>query len=310
MGEVRISGPDDGVIVATISNPPHALMDEPIVGALDELAARAESDPQVTGVVLTGDHPERFVAHYDVGEILTGARASPSVGRSVARASLSAVGALRRVPGGHTALERTPAAGLAEVERFGEVLLGFNTAGAVVVAALNGSAMGGGCELALACDLRLMAEGPFVIGQPEILLGFPPGGGGTQRLTRMLGTRAALRICLEGSPLAQAEAVELGMVDELVPPDRLLDRAREVAARLGRRPKAGIAGVKRAVYLGGSQPLPAGLRVERAEFMAALGTEEADRAMAAYVDQLEREGDLPAYDSETMERVRDSGRFH
>jgi enoyl-CoA hydratase/carnithine racemase len=125
----------------------------------------------------------------------------------------------------------------------------------------------------------------------------------------MLGTRAALRICIDGSPLPQAEALELGMVDELVASDRLLDRAHEVAARLGRRPKAGIAGVKRAVYLGGSQPLAAGLRLERAEFMAALGTEESDRAMAAYVDQLERDGELPAYDPETMERVRDSGRF-
>jgi enoyl-CoA hydratase len=309
VGEVRISGPEDGVVVATLSNPPHALMDDPIVDGLAELAARAASDPQVTGVVLTGDHPERFVAHYDVGEILAAARASPSVGRSLARASLSAVGAVRRVPGGHEALDRTPAAGLARVERFGEVLLRFNTAGAVVVAALNGSAMGGGCELALACDMRLMAEGPFVIGQPEILLGFPPGGGGTQRLTRMLGTRAALRICLDGSPLPPPEALELGLVDEVVAPDRLLDRARELAARLGRRPKAGIAGVKRAVYLGGAEALPTGLRIERAEFMAALGTDAADQAMAAYVEQLEREGELPAYDAETMERVRDAGRF-
>jgi enoyl-CoA hydratase len=309
VGEVRLSGPHDGVVVATISNPPHALMDEPIVAALHELAGRAESDPEVTGVVLTGDHPERFVAHYDVGEILAAARAAPTVGRSVARASLSAVGALRRVPGAEAVLERTPAAGLSTVERFGEMLLRFNTAGAVVVAALNGSAMGGGCELALACDARLMAEGPFVIGQPEILLGFPPGGGGTQRLTRMLGTRAALRVCLEGSPLPAAEALELGLVDEVVAPDRLLDRARELAARLGRRPKAGIAGVKRAVYLGGAEALPAGLRIERAEFMAALGTEASDEAMAAYVEQLERTGELPAYNAETMERVGDAGRF-
>ena len=309
MGEVRITGPDDGVVVATISNPPHALMDDAIVAALDDLAMRAESDPDLTGVVVTGDHPERFVAHYDVGEILAGARASPAVGRSVARASLSAVGALRRVPGGKSALERTPAAGLAAAERFGEMLLRLNTAGAVIVAALNGSAMGGGCELSLACDMRLMAEGPFVIGQPEILLGFPPGGGGTQRLTRMLGTRAALRICLDGTPLNAPEALKIGLVDELVPADRLLEHAHEVATRLGRRPKAGIAGVKRAVYLGGTQPLAAGLRLERAEFMAAVGTEAAKRAMAAYVDELERSNDLPAYDPETMARVRDQGRF-
>jgi enoyl-CoA hydratase/carnithine racemase len=309
MGDVRVSELEEGVVVATISNPPHALMDDPIVAALDALAQRAESDPELTGIVLTGDHPGRFVAHYDVGELLAAARASPSVGSSVARASLGAVGALRRLPGGREALDRTPAAGLSAAERFGEVLLRFNGAGAVVVAALNGSAMGGGCELALACDLRLMADGPFGIGQPEILLGFPPGGGGTQRLTRLLGTGPALRICLDGGPLDSAAALELGVIDELVAPEQLLDRALELARRLARRPKAAIAGVKRSIYLGGAMPLASGLRFERAEFMAAIGTETSERAMAAYVEGLERDGELPGYDAEAMRRAREAGRF-
>jgi enoyl-CoA hydratase len=309
MGAIRISEPDDGVVVATVSNPPHALMDDPIVAALGELAARAESDPKLTGIVLTGDHPERFVAHYDVAEILAAARASPSVGPSVARASLGTVGALRRLPVARDALERTPVAGLSAAERFGEVLLRFNSAGAVVVAALNGSAMGGGCELALACDFRLMAEGPFGIGQPEILLGFPPGGGGTQRLTRLLGTGPALRLCLDGGPLDPAAALELGLVDEVVAPDQLLDRARELAGRLARRPKAAIAGVKRSIYMGGAMPLASGLRFERAEFMAAVGTQPAEGAMAAYVEGLERDGELPGYDPEAMRRALDAGRF-
>jgi enoyl-CoA hydratase/carnithine racemase len=309
VGAVRISERGEGVIVATISNPPHALMDDAIVGGLEMLAARAESDPDLTGIVLTGDHPDRFVAHYDVGELLAAARVAPSVGAAVARASLGAVGILRRFPGGKPMLDRTPAAGLSAAERFGEVLLRFNTAGAVIVAALNGSAMGGGCELALACDLRLMADGPFGIGQPEILLGFPPGGGGTQRLTRLLGTGRALRLCLDGEPLDPPDALKLGLVDELVASDQLLDRARELTGRLARRPKAGIAAVKRAVYLGGAMSLATGLRFERAEFLSALGTDAAAHAMASYVEQLERTGELPAYDPDTMERVRDDGRF-
>ncbi len=309
VGEVRISERGGGVAVATISNPPHALMDDAIVAGLEALALRAESDPDLTGIVLTGDHPERFVAHYDVAELLAAARASPTVGVFVARASLGAVGALRRLPGVKRTLERTPAAGLSAAERFGEVLLRFNASGAVIVAALNGSAMGGGCELALACDLRLMADGPFGIGQPEILLGFPPGGGGTQRLTRLLGTGRALRLCLEGGPLDPRAAMELGLVDELVAPDQLLDHALELTGHLARRPKAAIAAVKRAVYLGGARPLAAGLRFERAEFLSALGTEAADRAMVAYEQQLEQTGELPAYDPSTMERVRNEGRF-
>jgi enoyl-CoA hydratase/carnithine racemase len=297
------------VLVATIDNPPLALMTDEIVVELEALSRRAESDPEVRGVVLTGAHPERFVAHYEVRELLAGARASPPVNARPARGLLSAVAALRRVPGGVRAMASTPVSGLSEAERFGEVLSRFETGGAVTVAAINGSAMGGGCELSLACDFRVMADGPFHIGQPEILLGFPPGGGGTQRLARLLGTGPALRLCLEGAPLSPHEARRAGVVDEVVPPARLLERAVALATRLGRRPKAGVAAVKRAVYRGGALPLGAGLRLERAEFMAALVTSEAEQAMARYVEATERTGDLPLYDDEARERALERGRF-
>ena len=309
MGELRLDRRGEGVVLATISNPPHALMDDAIVDALEALVGSVDDDPQVTAVVITGDHPERFVAHYDVGELLDGARSSPSVGATAARVSLSAVGALRRLPGAPAALAATPVAGLSLAERFGEVLTGLSTMSAVVIAAINGSAMGGGCELALACDRRLMAAGEFMIGQPEILLGFPPGGGGTQRLARLLGTGPALRLCLDGGPVSAADALELGLVDELAEPGELLDRALELAGSYARRPKAAIGGVKRAVNLGAAMPLAAGLRLERAEFMAALGTDDAERAMQAYVDGLERTGELPGYDPQALERARERGRF-
>jgi enoyl-CoA hydratase/carnithine racemase len=309
MGEVRVDERGDGVLLATLSNPPHALMDERIVDGLERLAIRATDDPGVTAVVLTGDHPERFIAHYDIGEILEAGQAAPSVGRNAARASLATAAALRRVPGAAGALAKTPAAGLVAVERFGDVFLRMNRAGAVFVVALNGSAMGGGCELSLACDMRLMAEGDHAIGQPEILFGFPPGGGGTQRLARLLGSAAALRLCLDGGPLTPQEARDLGIVDELVAPDQLLDRALELARRLGSRPKTAIAGVKRAVYLGGALPLPAGLRLERAEFLAAAGTPEAEAAMVAYLDELERDGELPGYIPGRIEKALEEGRF-
>jgi enoyl-CoA hydratase/carnithine racemase len=293
MGEVRVDQ-RGRVLVATLENPPHGLMDSSIVAGLAELVQRADADDTVGAVVLTGAHPERFVAHYDVGELLAVARSGPSVGRRAARGSLRVVGALRRVPGIERALERTPAAGLVALERFHEIFLTMNRSGAVFVAALNGSAMGGGCELALACDVRLMAGGDFGIGQPEILFGFPPGGGGTQRLARLLGSAKALR---------------LGLIDELVAREALLDRAIAVAARLGARPKAGVAACKRAVYEGGSLPLADGLRLERSEFAAALGTSDAEDAMAAYQHGLERTGGLPGYDREVLERALRTGRF-
>ncbi len=206
-------------------------------------------------------------------------------------------------------LARTPAAGLVAVERFGDIFLRMNRCGAVFVAAINGSAMGGGCELSLACDLRLMAAGDYGLAQPEILLGFPPGGGGTQRLARLLGSARALRIVLEGGPLGPEEAAEIGLVDEVVPPDELLERALALAERLGARSKAAVAASKRAVYEGASMSLADGLRLERAEFLATLGTAEAKEAMAAYVEGFERTGELPGYDPTASERALQAGRF-
>jgi enoyl-CoA hydratase/carnithine racemase len=298
----------DGVLLATLSNPPHALMDVAIVDGLEGLLERAAA-PDVKGVVLTGAHATRFVAHYDVGELLAGANSGPSVSPALARAALRAAGLLRRVPRVAAALAGTPAAGLFALERFGAILAGIERSAAVWVAALNGSAMGGGCELALACDIRLMAIGDFHIGQPEVLLGFSPGGGGTQRLARMIGSARALQLVLDGGPLTPEEAAAVGIVDRLLAAGELIDAAVAEAARLGSRPKRGIAACKRAVYEGGSLPLAKGLQLERAEFLSALGSEESKRAMEEYLDALAREGELPAYDRARLERARAEGRF-
>lgn len=297
------------VLLATLENPPHGLMDRSIVDGLERLVERSETDAGVGGVVLTGAHPERFLAHYDVGELVAGAEAGPAVGRRAAAATLRAVGALRRLGPARRALERSPAAGVLALERFHEILLRMNRSGAVFVAALNGSAQGGGCELSLACDVRLMAEGDHLIGQPEILFAFPPGGGGTQRLARLLGSARALRLVLDGGPLRPAEALELGLVDEVVPAEELLDRALSLAVRLGSRTKGAVAACKRAVYEGGSLPLADGLRLERAEFLATAGTPEAKEAMTAYQEALARTGELPGYDPGVMERTLERGRF-
>jgi enoyl-CoA hydratase len=297
------------VLIGTFDNPPHGLMDRGSVEALGRLVGRAEDDDGVDAVVLTGSHPGRFVAHYDVRELLAGARSSPTVGAGIAGTSMRLVAVARRLRGVDRGLRRTPLAGLLEVERFHEVFLRMNRCGAVFVAAINGSAQGGGCELALACDLRLMAAGDHGIGQPEILLGFPPGGGGTQRLPRLLGSAKALKVILDGAPLSPEEAAELGLVDSVAPAGELLEAAISEARRLGARPKAAIAAAKRAIYEGGSLPLSAGLRLEASQFLATVTAPEAIRAMGAYVDQTDRTGELPLYDRETIERVTAKGYF-
>jgi len=278
----------DNVLVATISNPPLALMDLTIVEEIGRLADRASRDASVGAVVLTGAHPDRFVAHYDVAELLANARSSPRVRPRTARTALSVVAGLRKLPGADFLLQRSPA---------------------VWVAAINGSAMGGGSELALACDLRIASSGDHAIGQPEIMLGFPPGGGATQRLRRLLGTAGALQVVLDGRPLTPAQALNLGVVDHVVDAESLLTFAVEEAARLGARPKTAIGATKRAIYQGASRPLERGLRFEASEFLAALGTHDALEAMEAYVHLTRELGELPAYHTDTVATAFARGRF-
>ena len=110
----------------------------------------------------------------------------------------------------------------------------------VYLAAVNGHCMGGGLELALACDLRFAADAPYQIGVPEVALGLIPGEGGTQLLGRILGTSRALDLMITGRPLTPREAKDLGLLDFLVPPDKLWSEVREYAARIakGRRARS------------------------------------------------------------------------
>jgi len=165
----------------------------------------------------------------------------------------------------------------------------------VFVAALNGPALGLGAEISWACDLRLMAEGDNFIGHPEILLGFPPGAGGTQRLARIIGQHRGLVAMLEGRPLFAEEALALGAIDEIVPADRLVERAVERAANLAARPSGAIGAVKRAVNVGGSLSMAQGLHVEATEFLAAVPGREAQDIMTRYLRDTEQVGELPLY---------------
>src|SRR6516165_9525441 len=300
----------DNVLVATISNPPLALMDLTIVEEIGRLADRASRDASVGAVALTEAHPDRFVAHYDVAELLANARSSPRVRPRTARTALSVVAGLRKLPGADFLLQRSPAVGLWFVERFHQVLLSIESCPAVWVAAINGSAMGGGSELALACDLRIASSGDHAIGQPEIMLGFPPGGGATQRLSRLVGPAKALRIILDGRPLTPMEALNVGLVDQVVDAESLLSVAVKEAARLGARPKTAIGAAKRAIYQGASLRLDRGLRFEASEFVGALGTEEALDAMQAYVQATSELDELPAYNPDTRAAAFARGRFH
>src|SRR5256884_6141851 len=213
------------VLLARLHGGPRAEFGPEIAADLAALVTRAETDEGVGAVVITGTHPERFVAHANLRWLQEGGAASPAVGPRAASTVVHTARGTRAVAGVRKFAERPPLSGAMELLDVHETFLRMNRCGAVFIAALNGSALGIGSELALACDYRLMAEGDHVIGQPEILLGFPPGGGGTQRLVRLVGTHQGLKRMLDGGGLDPESAAEIGYVDEVVPADELIDRA-------------------------------------------------------------------------------------
>jgi enoyl-CoA hydratase len=168
------------------------------------------------------------------------------------------------------------------VRRWVDVQAGLEAMEKPVVAAINGYALGGGAELALACDVRLMARGGE-IGFPEIRLGFFPGAGGTQRLTRVVGPARALRLMMEGRRLTADEAQIIGLVDEVVPADLLQKTAHDVAERLADGPTRAIGLLKRCVYQGHGRPLAEGLALEGEAVLELIRTADAREGMEAFL---------------------------
>src|SRR4051794_12941499 len=297
------------VLLARLHGGPRGEFGREIAADLAALVTRAETDDSVGAVVITGTHPGRFVAHADLRWLQEGGAASPSVGPRGASAVVQTARATRAVGAVRKLADRTPLGGAMELLDVHETFLRMNRCGAVFVAALNGSALGIGSELALACDHRLMADGDYIIGQPEILLGFPPGGGGTQRLVRLIGTHQALKRMLDGGGLNPRAAADIGYVDDVVPSDELLDRATALGHHLAQRLKPAVAAVKRSAYLGGSLSVEEGLHLENAEFLATLARPGAQQAMLAYIKRTDDTGDLPLYDAPTYDHTLEAGRF-
>jgi enoyl-CoA hydratase len=275
------------VLVVRLDNPPRNYMTTAMVGELDDLTRGLEGDDSIGAVVITGAPPDVFIAHFDVAEILEGTTRGPTLSSSQAGGGLRAVGAIERIPRARDVLTRTPVAGMVALRDIHELFLRMNHLDKVFIAAINGVALGGGCELALACDLRLMARGDGLIGLPEMTLGLIPGAGGTQRLSRTLGPGRALEMMLEGRALSAKEAEKVGLVHRTTSPEELMDDALATAERLARRSPVAVAALKRAVYEGTSRPLADGLHIERAGFLAAASAGGAKRAMEEYAREAE-----------------------
>ena len=175
--------------------------------------------------------------------------------------------------------------GAEEISRFGQrVLDALARAGKPVIAAINGYAFGGGCELALACHIRLASENA-VLGLPEVSLGIIPGYGGTQRLPRLVGAGHALEIMLSGRRVKADEAERLGLVNRVVPRDQLLAEAEKLALAILRNGPLAVAAVLEAVDRGTAMPLDDGLRLESGLFGILAASEDMHEGLKAFLEK-------------------------
>ena len=296
------------VLVARIDGGPHALFDAALTKQLKELVDRADRDPNIHAVVFTGTHPDRFLSHSDVTWLQQGGVGFPPINTRMAGIVSPMARLINKVPIVRTLAGMTRLKTLLQLDSFHATFLKMNASGTIFVAALNGSALAVGAEFAWACDLRIMADGDFVIGLSEVLLALTPGGGGSQRLPRLIGTQQSLVTILEGKPFTPAEALALGAIDEVVPQNKVLARAIERAEYLSLRSKQSIGAIKRSIYFGSSLSLEEGLQLEHAEFLVRDQSKEAQERMLAYIAATEATGELPLLNRETYARALSTGR--
>jgi enoyl-CoA hydratase/carnithine racemase len=182
-------------------------------------------------------------------------------------------------------LERSPEENMVMCRRAHQVLGRFADESPLFIAAIAGHALGGGYEIALACDIRIAAEGRYRIGLPEVTLGLLPGTGGTQRLPRLIGQGRALELMTTGRTVAPAEAERLGMVDRLIPADEFDQAVAELAAGLAAGAPLAVAAITRAVNDGMERTLADALERELEELADLFASEDAREGMTAFTEK-------------------------
>lgn len=236
---------DDGVAVLTLANGRVNALSRELLAEVLTAATELVDDPPGAVVITGGDR--LFAAGADITQF-----GGPDEAATIGAAF-------------HDALDK-----VASIPRF-------------VIAAVSGYALGGGCELTLACDYRVASE-RAVFGQPEIQLGIVPGGGGTQRLPRLIGPSRAKEMCLTGRNVDAAEALRIGLADEVVAPEELMDRALALAAEVAKGPHAAQAICKRLIDGGADMSLADGLALERDGFVEVFRTDDAGIGVASFLE--------------------------
>jgi enoyl-CoA hydratase len=241
----------DGLLVLTIDRPKVLnALNAQTVEEIYHVFAAARDDETVKAVILTGGGEKAFVAGADINELAM----------------------------------KTPITGKETSER-GQFILSFiETFPKPVIAAINGFALGGGCELALACHIRIASE-KAQIGLPEVTLGIIPGYGGTQRMARLLGKGKALELICTGDRIGAAEAERIGLVNKVVPADQLMTVAEEMARKIMSRGPLAIRAAIEAVIRGGEMPMHEGEFLEATLFGLLCASEDTKEGMKAFLEK-------------------------
>lgn len=247
MGEaaVHLERRDDGVAVLTLDHPKVNALSRRLLAQIHEAVDGLHSD--LPGALVITGGAKIFAAGAEISEF-----GGPTEAAEIGGAFRDALAAVQDFP-------------------------------RVTIAAIAGFALGGGCELALACDFRIASE-RAKLGQPEILLGIIPGGGGTQRLARLVGPARAKDMILSGRQVPASEALAMGLVDEVVAPDEVNDRAIEKAAEYARGPLAAHALAKRAIDLGLQGTLTQGIDLEHELFVGVFSTADATIGVQSFLE--------------------------
>lgn len=244
-------GKEEGIGIVTINRPESLnALNGDVYTELYELFQQIENDPEVRVVIITGSGEKAFVAGSDIAEMQP-------------QNSIEIRGFVDKA---RKASDR------------------IYTLSKPVIAAINGFALGGGCELAMCCDLRVASENAK-FGQPEINLGIIPGAGGTQRLTRLVGMTRAKELIYTGSVIDANVAFTMGLVNKVVPPNNLMDEAKVLARKMLGKSSVALSLAKEAINGGSGASLSSGLDLEGQCFALCFATEDQKEGMAAFMEK-------------------------
>ena len=248
-------------MICYLSNPPSHTLNSSGVQEIHKFLDIIEKKDDLRVLAFTGEGENVFIRHYEVGELADSAEKNIESNKETGDPK--------------------------ELHAFHRMLLRLRELDAIVVAGINGNTAGGGCEFSLGCDSRVMADGDFLIGLPETSVGILPGGGGTQRLSRLIGSSRALDLILHAKLLKPLEAYNLGIINKLLTEKKFKEELDEYCEDLANRAPIALSQVKKIIHQGLEMSLEDSLLLEQKAFDVTMNSKDAARAMRSLLNAQE-----------------------